>query len=71
MNKMKYAIMSNDTVIGKVYIHPEMGRTVCFEGSIRFDEVIKVYEYDEVNSWKQISETSVLDFFKELVPKEY
>lgn len=66
---MIYIIMSNDCVFGKVYEHPEMGRTIVFENAIKFDDTITIWRMDD-DSPTKVSERNVLDFFKDLLPVE-
>lgn len=57
-----------DTVIGQVFQHPVMGRTIVFESSFEMDDRIMVYELLEDGNWKTVLEKNVLDFFMELIP---
>ncbi len=63
-------MMSNDCVFGKVYEHPEMGRTIVFESTIKFDDTITIWRIDENYQTTKVSERNVLDFFKDLLPVE-
>lgn len=62
-------MISNDCVFGKVYEHPEMGRTIVFESTIKFDDTITIWRMDD-DSPTKVSERNVLDFFKDLLPVE-
>ena len=61
--------MSNDCVFGKVYEHPEMGRAIVFESTIKFDDTITIWRMDDGSPTK-VSERNILDFFKDLLPVE-
>ena len=67
--KLTYIMMSNDCVFGKVYEHPEIGRTIVFESTIKFDDTITIWRMDD-DSPTKVSERNVLDFFKDLLPVE-
>jgi len=67
--KMTYVMMSNDCIFGKVYEHSEMGRTIVFESTIKFDDTITIWRMDD-DSPTKVSERNVLDFFKDLLPVE-
>ncbi len=71
MNEMTYIILAGSTVIAKVYMHPEMGRTICMERSVYMDDVIVVYKIKEDGKHEKVSERQVIDFFKDLLPKEH
>lgn len=69
MNKLTYVMMSNDCIFGKVYEHPEMGRTIIFESTIKFADTITIWRMDD-DAPIRVSERNVLDFFKDLLPVE-
>lgn len=62
-------MMSNDCVFGKVYEHPELGRTIVFESTIKFDDTIAIWRMND-DSPEKVSERDILDFFKDLLPVE-
>lgn len=60
--------MAHDEVIGKVYEHPILGRTVCFEGEVKMDDCIQVWKIEEDRNVVKVSEKILLDFFGDLIP---
>ena len=68
MNKMTYVIISNDSVVAKVYENDTMqGRTIVCMNSINTDDVLVVYKLNEGQPEK-VNEAFLLDFFRELIP---
>jgi len=66
MNKRTHFIVCNDDVIGTVFQHPKMGRTIVFNSSPSLDAFLQVYDAEKQ---EMILEKDVLDFFWELLPE--
>ena len=66
--KMTYVIISNDTVIGKVYEHPMMGRTICFNGTVEIDGSIQVWKVEEGGIYNKVQDKLVLELFRDMLP---
>lgn len=66
--KMTHVIMNLDEVIGKVYEHQTLGRTICFEGKVKVDDTIQIWEMREDGNHVKVSEKIVLEFFRDMLP---
>lgn len=66
--KMTYVIMVNGDVLGKVYEHPTLGRTICFEGSVEIDDSIQVWEMRDDGNHVKVTERLLLEFFRDMIP---
>jgi|688.fasta_scaffold1289533_2 hypothetical protein len=67
-NKITHIIMSLDEVIGKVFQHPTLGRTVVFESFFKMGDRIIVYESLDGGDWKVVLEKDIIDLFKDIIP---
>lgn len=67
--KMTYVIMTQEEgVVGKVYEHPILGRTICFEGKVKMDDVIQVWEMRDDGNHVKVTERFLLEFFRDMIP---
>ena len=66
--KLTHVIMTQESVIGKVYEHPTLGRTICFEEKVGMDDVVQVWQMEEGGNHVKVTERLVLDFFKDMLP---
>ena len=66
--KMTHVIMTQEEVIGKVYEHPKLGRTICFEGKVKMDDTIQIWEMRDDGNHVKITETFLLEFFRDMIP---
>lgn len=66
MNKVKYAIVNGDTVLGMVYESTEYGRTVTIQEKIDLNH--PVYLYD-IEKQQKLEETDFIKFIWEMIPK--
>lgn len=66
--KMTHVIMTREEVIGKVYEHPTLGRTICFEGNAKMDDSIQVWEMRDDGNHVKVTEILLLEFFRDMIP---
>jgi len=66
--KLTYVIMTNEEVIGKVYQHPILGRTICFEGKVKMDDKVQIWKMEEDGQHTKITDKLVLELFRDMLP---
>lgn len=66
--KMTYAIMVDGDVLGKVYEHPILGRTICFKGSVGMDDLIEIWKLGEDGNHTKVTDKLVLELFRDMLP---
>lgn len=66
--KMTHVIMTREEVIGKVYQHPTLGRTICFESKVKIDDSIQVWEMRDDGNHVKVTEKLLLEFFRDMIP---
>ncbi len=68
MNKMTHVILCNGSVLGKVYVHPDFGRTIVFTSNIQMDDIITIWRMNDDGNHERVVEKYALDFFRDFLP---
>ena len=60
--------MTLDEVIGKVYEHPILGRTICFEGTVKMDDLVTIWKMQDDGNHTKVTDKLVLELFRDMLP---
>lgn len=48
--------------------NPNLGRTICFEGKLKVDDAIQVWELRDDGNHVKVTEILLLEFFRDMIP---